>query len=278
MIDHILLAVDGSGRSREQLNMLLPLPSFARAQVTVLHVVPLAASAEGLTEYRLAGERILDKEAKNLRLQPENRAVTLLKEGDPKDVVCRVAEELKPNLLIMGSRGMGRLQAILANSVSQYVFQIASVPMLLVKDDIYIKSIRSLMVAIDGSSAAKDCLNFAVQLLQGSSEIEILLVRVVRKAEEGEPTTDPALLEARGTLTRLGIKHRIFWRVGESGREICAAATEANASLLLLGSPDRRPEIARSLPDLDRLLGGSVSDYVRVNAPCPVLLTRSPVA
>ncbi len=275
MIDHVLLAVDGSGRSREQLNMLLPLPSFARAQITVLHVVPVAASAEGLTEYRLAGERILDKESKNLRVQAEHRVVTLLREGDPKDVVCRVAEELNPSLLIMGSRGMGRLQAILANSVSQYVFQIAAVPMLLVKDDIYIKSIRSLMVAIDGSTAAKDCLNFAIQLLQGSSGLELNLVRVLRRAEEGDAGTDPALLEAQGILTRLGINHRTFWRVGESGREICAAAAEANTSLLLLGSPDRRPEIARNLPDLDRLLGGSVSDYVRVNAPCPVLLTRS---
>ena len=44
--------------------------------------------------------------------------------------------------------------------------------------------------------------------------------------------------------------------------------------LLLLGSPDRRPSIAKSLPDLDRLLGTSLSDYIRVNAPCPVLLAR----
>jgi nucleotide-binding universal stress UspA family protein len=43
----------------------------------------------------------------------------------------------------------------------------------------------------------------------------------------------------------------------------------------MVGSPDRRPSIARSLPDLDRLLGSSVSDYVRVNATVPVLLTRT---
>jgi len=44
--------------------------------------------------------------------------------------------------------------------------------------------------------------------------------------------------------------------------------------LLFLGSPDRRPSVAKSLPDLDRLLGSSLSDYVRVNANCPVLLAR----
>jgi nucleotide-binding universal stress UspA family protein len=47
-----------------------------------------------------------------------------------------------------------------------------------------------------------------------------------------------------------------------------------NVDLLLLGSPDRRPSIAKGIPDLDRLLGESLSDYVRVYAPCPVLMTR----
>jgi nucleotide-binding universal stress UspA family protein len=42
----------------------------------------------------------------------------------------------------------------------------------------------------------------------------------------------------------------------------------------VIGSPDRRPSIAKGLPDLDRLLGESLSDYIRVYTPCPVLLTR----
>jgi nucleotide-binding universal stress UspA family protein len=48
-----------------------------------------------------------------------------------------------------------------------------------------------------------------------------------------------------------------------------------SVDLLMLGSPDRRPQIGKNLPDLDRLLGGSLSDYVRVYANCPVLLERT---
>jgi nucleotide-binding universal stress UspA family protein len=244
MFDQVLLAVDGSGRSREMMNMLLALPSMQRTQVTVLHVIPVSASSEGLTEYRLAGERTVDKETKSLRLSATNSSVSLLKEGDPKDVVCKVADELKPSMLIMGSRGMGRLQAILANSVSQYVFQLASTPMLLVKDDVYIKTIRNIMVVLENSTSSKESLDFAVKLTEGSSDIEIFLTRT-------------------------------FVRSGDPGKEICKAADDGNASLLVIGSPDRRPSIARNLPDLDRLLGTSLSDYVRVNAGCPVLLTRA---
>ncbi|MEE3716598.1 universal stress protein [Tumidithrix elongata RA019] len=274
MFEQILLAVDGSGRSREMMNMLLALPSLQRTQITVLHVIPVPASSEGLTEYRLAGERIVDKETKSLRLNSENRSVALLKEGDPKDIVCKVADELKPSLLIMGSRGMGRLQAILANSVSQYVFQLAAIPMLLIKDDVYIKTIRSVMVALDSSNSSKDSLDFAIKLIDGATDVEIFLSRVLKKNDDTTAESDPVLSEAIAKLKRMNIPYRTFLRAGDPGKEICKAAEESNASLLVLASPDRRPSIARSLPDLDRLLGTSVSDYVRVNASCPVLLTR----
>jgi nucleotide-binding universal stress UspA family protein len=59
------------------------------------------------------------------------------------------------------------------------------------------------------------------------------------------------------------------------GPAICRIAEKTKADLLVLGSPERRPSIAKGLPDLDRLLGTSLSDYVRVYANCPVLLARS---
>jgi nucleotide-binding universal stress UspA family protein len=256
------------------MNMLLQLPSMQQSQITVLHVIPVPASQDGLTEYHLAGERVLEKETKSINLGKDNSFVSVLKEGDPKDVVCKVADELNPSLLIMGSRGLGRLQAILANSVSQYVFQLSSVPMLLVKDDVYIKSIRSVMVAVDGTPSAEKCLDLAMSLVSGVSDVEILLVRVGKKRDESIPASDAVLETAANKVKRFNIPCRTFLRGGDPGREICNAAEESGASLLMLAAPDRRPSIAKSLPDLDRLLGTSVSDYVRVNASCPVLLIK----
>jgi nucleotide-binding universal stress UspA family protein len=276
MFERILLAVDGSGRSREMMNMLLQLPSMQQSQITVLHVIPVQASRDGLTEYRLAGERVLDKETKSINLGPSNSFVSVLKEGDPKDVVCKVVDELNPSLLIMGSRGMGRLQAILANSVSQYVFQLTSSPMLLVKDDVYIKSIRNVMVAVDGTASSEQCLDRALALVSGMKDIEIFLVRVSKKRDEAAPTvSDPVLENAENKVKKFNIPCRTFLRGGDPGREICKAADESGTSLLMMASPDRRPSIAKSLPDLDRLLGSSVSDYVRVNATCPVMLIKT---
>ena len=60
------------------------------------------------------------------------------------------------------------------------------------------------------------------------------------------------------------------------GKGVCLAAEQVNADLVVLASQDRRPLVARGLVDLDKLLGGSVSDYIRVHAPAPVLLVREP--
>ncbi len=275
MFQQVLLVVDGSGRSREMINMLLALPSMQNLQINVLHVIPNSINSEAVTEYRLAGEKIIDREVKNLRLASGNTTLSMLKEGEPKDIVCKVAEDLKPDLMIMGSRGLGRLQAILANSVSQYVFQLSDAPMLLIKDDVYIKTIRSVMVSVDGSAASNNCLDLAIKLVSGAKDIEILLARVVKRKEDANASTEPVLMEASAKLKRMNVPSRSFIGSGDVGRELCKLADQANASLLMVGSPDRRPSIARSLPDLDRLLGSSVSDYVRVNATVPVLLTRT---
>ena len=274
MFQQVLLAVDGSGRSREMMNMLLALPSMQTLQINVLHVIPNSTNSEGVTEYRIAGEKIVEREVKSLRLTSGNTTVSMLKEGEPKDVVCKVAEDLKPDLMIMGSRGMGRLQAILANSVSQYVFQLSDAPMLLIKDDVYIKTIRSVMVSVDGSASSNNCLDLAIKLVSGAKDVEIFLARVVKRKEDANANTDSVLTEASAKLKRMNIPSRSFISYGDIGKEVCKLSDESNTSLLMIGSPDRRPSIARSLPDLDRLLGSSVSDYVRVNATVPVLLTR----
>jgi nucleotide-binding universal stress UspA family protein len=63
---------------------------------------------------------------------------------------------------------------------------------------------------------------------------------------------------------------------GDIARTVCAAAEDCKADLLVIASQDRRPVVAKALVDLDRLLGSSVSDYIRVHAPAPVLLVREP--
>ncbi|MGL5924271.1 universal stress protein [Chroococcidiopsis sp.] len=281
MIEKILLAVSGLGHAEEMLKNLKEIPSIAQAKVTVLHVVPSQATSAGMTTKLEEGNKIIANAVEYLGLDP-SRTITMLRQGEPKDVVCQVADEIDADLIIMGSRGLKRLQAILSNSVSQYVFQLSSRPMLLVKDDIYVKKINRIMVAYDGSDAAKQCLQLALFLLRDIKGSQLVLAYVNKnlsgKQEEvtlAAAEKDPVLAGAIAEAKKQGVQTRCVTSMGKPGEEICRLAEDMSVDLLMLGSPDRRPSVAKSFVDIDRLIGSSLSDYVRVNATCPVLLART---
>ena len=281
MIQKILVAVAGLGKCEQMLKMLMEIPSIQRASVTILHVVQPQVTAELMAEKLAAGGKILAEAIEYLQLDPA-RVNVRLKQGDPKDTVCQVAEEENADLIVMGSRGLSRLESILSNSVSQYVFQLTSRPMLLIKDDTDIKHINRILVGYDNSIAAQESLKLALFFLRDIKGGQLLLTQVKsdKKAADAvtKPELDPIFAPAINEAKKLGVAYKCIVATGNPAKELCQAAEEFHADLVMLGSPDRRPSIAKSLPDLDRLLGNSTSDYVRVKSPCPVLLTRSIVS
>ncbi|MDJ0800880.1 MAG: universal stress protein [Calothrix sp. MO_167.B12] len=281
MINKILLTVSGLGHAEEMMKMLVDVPSLQGAKVNILHVVPKQNSSDAMTAKWEEGGKILANAIQYLNLDPANVS-SILRQGDPKLTVAQVADEVDADLIVMGSRGLKRLQSILKNSVSQYVFQLSSRPMLLVKDDIYVKRVNRIMVALDKSDAAKNSLKLALFLLRDIKGGELIFANVTKnltgKKSETSGTDaeqNPIFADAIAEAKRQGVQYRCINSSGKPGEEICRLADEKNVDLLLLGSPDRRPSIAKNLVDIDRLIGASLSDYVRVNATCPVLLVRT---
>lgn len=281
MLNKILYTDSGIGNSEEMLKVLLNLPVIKNTNISILHVVPPQVTTEATSAKWEEGGALVAKVMKELNLDP-NKVTTILRQGEPKDTVCQVAEEINTDLIIMGSRGLKRLEAILGNSVSQYVFQLTNHSMLLVRDDIYVKTIKRIMVAMDKSPAAQYALDLALYLLRDYPGAELILSRVnpdlnpeLLPLSKAEMDNNPILAPAASKAKSYGVNCRCLVTGGKPGEQICNLVDEYNIDLLLLGSPDRRPSVARSLPDLDRLLGTSLSDYVRVNANCPVLLART---
>jgi nucleotide-binding universal stress UspA family protein len=278
MLKKILYADSGAENAQDMLKVLLGLPALKDSEVSVLKVISSTTKekeTESTQDAQAKSKQLIEKlgiDAKNVS--------TLVREGEPKTTVLNVAKEIDADLIIMGSRGLGKLQSILSNSVSQYVFQLTDRSMLLVKDDVYVKRLKRVMVALDKSPAATYALDLAIFLLQGYQDAELYLTRInpdlspdaVLSKEEME--NNSVLAPAIAKVKRTGLGYRCLVTGGRPGQQICALAEKNNIDLLILGSPERRPSIAKTLPDLDRLLGTSLSDYVRVKAECPVLLAR----
>jgi nucleotide-binding universal stress UspA family protein len=280
MLKKILYADSGPRNSQEMLKNLLDLPAIASAKIVIANIASQQVTKEEETEKLEEGKKLVAQVVEDLGLQP-HQVEQIVRQGEPKDTVLKIADEIDADLIVMGSRGLGRLEAILSNSVSQYVFQLANRPMLLVKDDVYVKKIKRIMVAMDKSNASQYALDLALYLLQGYKEAELFLTRVnpdlkkdLLPLSKTEMDNNPILAPAAAKAKKMGVNYRCLVTGGRPSEEICNLVEEYNIDLLLLGSPERRPSIAKSLPDLDRLLGTSLSDYVRVKASCPVLFAR----
>ena len=278
MLNKILYADSGADNAQDMLKTLIELPALQSSEVSILQVISPTTKEQEENALEQAETRIKSLIEK-LNID-NNKVISKVNEGDPKTTVLKVAQEQNSDLIIMGSRGLGKLQSILSNSVSQYVFQLTDRSMLLVKDDIYVKKIKRVMVAMDKSPAAQYALDLALFLFRGYQDAEIFLTRInpdlksdiVLSPEEMED--NPILAPAVAKVKRMGLEYQCIVSGGRPAQQICRLATEKNIDFLIIGSPERRPSIAKNLPDLERLLGSSLSDYIRIKANCPVLLAR----
>ncbi len=258
--------------------MLREIPVVKQARVNLLHVVPEQAG-DNYTEHSQKAAGMVAEAVQRLGLSP-SEVNTIIRQGDAKQTVLKVAEEINSDLIVMGSRGLSRLQSILGNSASQYVFQLSTRPMLLVRDDLYIRRINRVMVTIDGTGVGDDAIKLACELVREIPGGTLTGVHVTRQditpSRGGKSPADEVLEKAVQRARSFGVELKPVHRTGDIGRTVCAAAEECKADLLVIASQDRRPVVAKALVDLDRLLGSSVSDYIRVHAPAPVLLVREP--
>ena len=278
MLKKILYADSGADNARDLLKNLLELPGLKDADVSILQVVSQKTKEEETKALDKAKTKI---EALIAKLGiAETNITSIVKEGEPKITVINVAKEKDADLIIMGSRGLGKLQSFLSNSVSQYVFQLADRSMLLVRDDIYVKKIKRIMVAMDKSPAAQYALDVALAMFQGYNDAEIYLTRVNPDLKPGleisqeDIDNNPILSAAAAKVKSRGLTYKCILSGGRPAQKLCTLAEDNNIDFIVLGSPERRPSVAKNLPDLDRLLGSSLSDYIRVKAECPVLLAR----
>lgn len=146
MIEKILVAFDGSEHAERALDFALDLAQKYSAKTTLLTVVPplflpLHSMAIATTELMLEANRQLENvfmgtlfraEEKARNEKPQLKIATKFAHGRPEEVIIETAKEGNFNLIVMGSRGLGR-RADALGSVSSSVADCATCPVMIVK-------------------------------------------------------------------------------------------------------------------------------------------------
>ncbi len=140
MFDKILLAVDGSDHA---LHAARQAAELARAMspkefrvVVSYDTIPMYLGEPymqfAINNRKTEAEETLNKALKEIGEIPCEIHVEIL-EGDPASAIIEVASTRKSDIIVMGSRGLGRLAGLLLGSTSQKVVAHAPCPVLIVR-------------------------------------------------------------------------------------------------------------------------------------------------
>ena len=138
MIQHILVAVDGSGPSRHAARFAMNLARQVSAKVTLLTVLPPpeVLPLGPLSGYAVVAPAVSLEETKKIegRLQeiavefPDVKVETLVEIGPIADSIVDTANHKSVDLIVMGARGLGPGRRFLVGSVSDRVVHHAHCP------------------------------------------------------------------------------------------------------------------------------------------------------
>jgi nucleotide-binding universal stress UspA family protein len=292
----IVLAVDGSPGAVQARDLLASLPLPPHSEVTLVTAYPLPSFMlaswggggqwleETIRAFRREAEEMLGALAAPLLA----RGIAVrhrVEEGRPADVILDVADEVDADLIVLGSRGHGRIASMLLGSVSAEVGANARRSVLVARDE----AVSRLLVATDGTPCAEaiaDVLDawgvfrglpgIALSVAPVDAPAYELMVALYTAGSEPQERQRAELHELhRGyaesmaeALDRAGIPVQAEVRTGDAAREITAAVREQGVDLVITGS--------RCLGGLDRWLLGSVARNVLVHAAASVLIVRPP--
>jgi nucleotide-binding universal stress UspA family protein len=299
----ILFATDGSDHAAAAGRVLEAWSLTGRADVTVVTVVPpiplfssalIGPASAGwvavpeIAEHEAeAAQRIAATAAGRLRGPTEAQAGPAppsgggvehsVRFGAAAEEILKAVEELRPDLVVVGSHGQSGLVHLLIGSVSQNVARHASCSALVVREREAWRGGRSAagrwLLAVDGSHPSEAAARLAASLPLPAGQACLVLHVLQPILEPGDPRGSQRMAAAQhltektaATLAEAGYQASTQVREGHPAQEIVRAAQAFEADVIVVG--------ARGLSGLQEFLLGSVSARVLRYATCSVLIAR----
>jgi uncharacterized protein len=294
----VLLCLDGSERAGVAVELVAGLEWPAGSTIRLATAIstanllfgtpwaPLAVHSDVLeAELTAEAEAVLEKAARGLAGTGCNIERQVLR-GRPASVLREEASHWQPDLIVMGSRGHGRIATMLLGSVTAEVVDHAACPVLVAR----LPRLTQVVLAHDGSPDARRAEDLLVTWpIFRQATIEV--VSVAPSTTIGRSTIAPAMAThfeehgraveaslaehtaiARDAAQRLqaaGLRASPLVAQGDPAEGILQLAAGSRADLIVTGTHGRT--------GVTRVLLGSVARNVTLHAPCSVLVVRQPI-
>ena len=286
---NILLAYDGSQHAQAAVEYLLITPHPPNSRIFILR-----AFSPGQVDYLTGFEKALQ----GIKEQLEEKGFkvdTDLQLGSAAEKIVETAQIRKPDLIVLGAKGLRATLGILLGGVAQQVVEYACCPVLIIRAPC--ESLGRVLFVTDGSRHSQDTARYLAKFplpqnvdmrvmhvlppvqqpimmdpLLGSwqttystyetAEVDKTLLE--RQKKEGEVL----LGKASGLLRRHGLTPTPVLLRGDAATEIIDYVKTEKIDLIVAGS--------RGLGQIKSWWMGSVSRKLVHYAPCSVLIVKGP--
>ncbi|HZU18562.1 MAG TPA: universal stress protein [Candidatus Dormibacteraeota bacterium] len=240
------------------------------SRVDVVHVLEAHSAETSLQARTLLSEAVEQLQARGF--SAEGHLVPFSSDGAAPELARQVRQR-RPDLIVMGSRGLSHLSAVLHGSVSRAILADTDTPALVVPDTAHLphRPLRRLALAIGHDEDLEPTLHQLPQLPRPETVLVLHALRRVALHTGPSPyleipeTSHQLTVTALRRLRRQGLQAESRELAGgDLPLAIARAAEDWGADLILVGS--------RRLADLQALLFGSVSHALIRRSHLPVLI------
>lgn len=280
-VSNILVATDNSTRSELAILRAAMIREQYAAKLTLLHVVDDDQPPELVSDASLGAERLLREAAARIDLSGVCEVATLVRGGDPFEVIVTVSQELAADLVVMGAHRRRILKDVFVGTSIERVMRTGSKPVLMVNQPPR-WPYKKVAVALDLSEASANALKTAHALgFLGSAAVthlhafqplgkgmmiyadlgkDVIDAYVARETVDAHRTVDALIAAVDGGSAGYDV------RLGEGAPAafIKRAVEKIAPDLLVIGT--------RGLRGFHHFLLGSVADEVLRTVECDVLV------
>ncbi|HSA79075.1 MAG TPA: universal stress protein [Nitrospirota bacterium] len=278
----ILVAVDSSESSRNALHQAFKLANEEKCWITVTSVVPpYEGEIEilGIKDIRAALRKPCEDalaEVQNIARTERMLVKTVCEEGEVYERIVDLADAENCDVIVMGRRGLRRIERTLIGSVTARVIGHTQRDVLVVPNGTTV-GWKTIVLATDGSkysaAAAERAIAFAKSYGGALKVLSVVDVPAEFYAEAPKAVED-LVRKAKGFVADVkkqaeaaGVPAETYVGEAEAYQAVNNLAHEQKADMIVLGSHGRT--------GLRRLLMGSVTEAVIGHASCPVLVVKS---
>lgn len=268
--DHLLLATDGSEISAGAVRVALHMASRCGSRLTVMHMAQTLPdyamfNPGGVQQAEDRGHAVLREVEEQAGTACVNCAPVLRYGDEPVREIASQAEQSQADLVVMGRRGVHWLERLMLGEAAARVIGHVHCSVLVVPKETGMWD-KGILLAVDGSRCA-DAAAVSAGILAKRCGLPVTVLSVCANDDLKCDMVQAMADRVRDLLRQDGVAADSVVKEGNPAKAIVEAAAENECDLIVVGSHGRT--------GLDRILMGSVSQQVVVQAKCPVMVVKA---